>query len=323
MSKFSDLLMPTKGSFRPSEFPDSILVGLSDDPAMPAVTERPSFLSSSWFIDFLVYFSITGLVLGAWQITRMQLFEAGDDVGYWLGVAGAVMMLLLFSYPLRKHFKFARNWGRVKVWFVVHMFLGVGGPVLILIHSTFRLGSLNAAVAFYSMLAVAISGVIGRFIYARVSRGLHGEKATLKDLQKRAGLQQDDAKSRLSFAPEVEARLQAYEQQVTSAKPGWATYTSQVFWLPFKQWLVYRRCSADLRRTLRVLAITHRWKKKVLFKREKYSKLLVKQYLDGVTRVAQFTAYERMFGLWHIAHIPFVYLLVLATIVHVIAVHVY
>ena len=60
-----------------------------------------------------------------------------------------------------------------------------------------------------------------------------------------------------------------------------------------------------------------------LAKREKHAKALVWQYLHAVTRVAQFTAYSRLFSLWHVAHIPFVYLLVISAIVHVIAVHAY
>ena len=42
-----------------------------------------------------------------------------------------------------------------------------------------------------------------------------------------------------------------------------------------------------------------------------------------MVRVAQYTAYERVFALWHMAHLPFVYLLVISAIVHVIAVHAY
>jgi hypothetical protein len=201
--------------------------------------------------------------------------------------------------------------------------LGVGGPLLILLHSTFRVGSLNAGAALYSMLAVAISGVIGRFIYARVNRGLHGEKVGLQDLQTRAGFQQEDARSRLSFAPQVESRLNVFEQRELNAQSNWFTYTRQVFWLPVQQWLVYRRCVKDLRRVLHTLAQNGQWSTKDLSKRKRHSKKLVQQYLQAVTRVAQFTAYERMFSLWHIAHIPFVYLLVISAVVHVIAVHAY
>ena len=58
-------------------------------------------------------------------------------------------------------------------------------------------------------------------------------------------------------------------------------------------------------------------------KRERLARKLVRQYLNAVVRVAQFTAYERLFSLWHVAHIPFVYLLVISAVVHVIAVHAY
>jgi hypothetical protein len=313
----------TYSGFRASEFPDSVLVA---EPDMSGVLQGDAAsvrLSSALSVDVIVYVAITSLVLGAFQISRMRLFESGDNTGYWLGVAGASMMLLLFTYPLRKHFRFARNWGKVKWWFVVHMLLGVGGPVLILLHSNFRVGSLNAAVALYSMLAVAASGVVGRFIYARVNRGLHGEQLTLKNLRTRAGIDQDDARSRLAFASKVEAILQEFEEKELNSPPNWWTYTRQVFWLPVQEWVAYERCAIELKRTLTKMAKNHRWKAKDLARRKAHSKTLVRQYLNAVTRVAQYTAYERMFSLWHLAHIPFVYLLILSAIVHVIAVHVY
>lgn len=273
--------------------------------------------------DTVVYLTLAVLVWLTWQVSRMGLFTAGDDIGYWLGVVGGTMMLLLFSYPLRKHFRFAQTWGRVKWWFLVHMLLGVGGPLIILLHSTFHIGSLNAGVALYSMIIVASSGVIGRFIYARVHRGLRGEQTGFKELQARAKFDQDEVRSRLAFAPRVEADLKAFEQAELQAPPGWRTWTRQVFWLPLKQWLVYRRCVHDLRVPIRKLARHGKWSPEDLVRREAMSRKLVRRYLTAVVRVAQYTAYERMFSLWHIAHIPFVYLLIVSAIVHVVAVHMY
>lgn len=301
------------------DFPDTALV--TGQATTDTVREQGGRLSLSK--DVIVYLTIAALVLAAWQISRMGLFKAGDDTGYWIGVVGGVMMLLLFSYPMRKYFRFTRNWGRVKWWFLVHMILGVGGPTLILLHSTFHVGSLNAAVAMYSMIVVALSGVIGRFLYARVNRGLHSERATLQDLQVRAGLDEAEARSRLAFAPEVEARLSAFEQHEVHARSNWLTYMRQVFWLPIHQWLVYRECVAELRRALLGMAKRERWHKRDYVVRKKNSNMLVDQYLNAVTRVAQFRAYERLFSLWHVAHIPFVYLLVISAVVHVVAVHAY
>lgn len=273
--------------------------------------------------DTLVYLVLVVLVWLTWQVSRLGYFEAGDDLGYWLGVSGGSMMLLLFSYPLRKHFRFAQNWGRVKWWFLVHMILGIGGPLLILLHSTFHIGSLNAGVALYSMIIVALSGVVGRFIYARVHRGLRGEQTSLKELQARARFDQDEVRSRLAFAPTVEAALKAFEQAELQARPGWLTYSRQAFWLPVKQWLVYQRCKRELRLPIRKLARHGNWSAQDLARREGMSRKLVRRYLTAVVRVAQYTAYERLFSLWHVAHIPFVYLLVISAVVHVVAVHMY
>jgi hypothetical protein len=300
-------------------FPDTALVTEARSSERPAAGQFRTSVPG----DVLVYLAIAATVAGMWKLSRMGLFEAGDDVGYWIGVAGAVMMLLLFTYPLRKHFSFARNWGRVKWWFLVHMILGIGGPALILLHSTFRVGSLNAAVALYSMLAVAGSGVIGRFIYARVNRGLRGEQSSLNELRDRAGLQQADAKSRLAFAPQVEAYLAEFEASVSNATPSWTAHTRQVFWLPIQQWLVYRRCTAEIHAVIGRIAQKKQWGKEEARRRERHAKGLASLYLNAVSRVAQFTAYERLFSLWHVAHIPFVYLMVISALVHVYAVHVY
>jgi hypothetical protein len=292
----------------------------SHSPAPPSQGKSGARLIAG---DTVVYLVLLVLIFATWKLSQLGLFKAGDDFGYWIGVVGAVMMLMLFSYPLRKHFRFAKNWGRVKWWFLVHMLLGVGGPLLILLHSTFRIGSLNAGVALYSMLIVAGSGVVGRFIYARVNRGLRGEQTDFKALQTRAGLDQQDVRSRLSFAPKVEAHLKAFEQGELKAKVGWLTYLRRVFWLPLTQWLVYRRCVEELDAPLRRLAEHSQWSLNDFQRRELLAKKMVHRYLNAVVRVAQYTAYERLFSFWHVAHIPFVYLLIISAIVHVIAVHAY
>jgi hypothetical protein len=273
--------------------------------------------------DTIVYLVLTALTWLVWQISRQGYFEAGDDVGYWLGVIGGVMMLLLFSYPLRKHFRFAHGWGRVKWWFLVHMLLGVGGPMLILLHSTFHVGSLNAAVALYSMIVVALSGVVGRFIYARVHRGLRGEEVSLKELQAYVVPEQEDVRSRLAFAPSVEARLRAFERAELQAAPGWLTYLRQVFLLPLKQVWVYRQCVEELRAPIGRLGAHSHWSAHEQERRERQARKLVRRFLIAVVKVAHFTAYEKLFSLWHVAHIPFVYLLVISAVVHVLAVHAY
>jgi len=273
--------------------------------------------------DLLLYLVLTILIYLAWQVSRLPRFAVGTDLSYWLGVAGAVMMLMLFTYPLRKHFRVFHRWGKVKWWFLVHMVLGVMGPVLILVHSTFKIGSLNAGVALISMLIVAGSGVVGRFIRVRVHRGLHGERTTLRELQARAGMDKKEARSRLSFAPEVEALMQDFEQRELQAEPNAMNSLRQVSVLTLQKWMTYNECAKSLREPLERIGRHRGWDDKDIAERERLALKLVRRYLDGVVRIAQFSAYERVFALWHVAHVPFVYLLVASTLVHIIAVHAY
>lgn len=273
--------------------------------------------------DLLLYAVIAALVGAAWLLARQGLFRSGDDIGYGLGIAGGVMLLLLFSYPLRKHVRALHRWGKVKWWFWAHMVLGVGGPLLILLHSTFRTGSTNAAVALYSMLIVAGSGVVGRFLFVRINRGLQGEAATLRQLQARAGFDQSEARSRLAFCPAAEARLQAFAQQQLDTGRGAGTLVRQALLLPLLQWRVYLACRADLRPALAAIAAQRDWDASERAKRERQALRLVRRYVQGVVRVAQFGAYQRLFALWHVAHVPFVYLMLVSAVVHVVAVHAY
>jgi hypothetical protein len=74
---------------------------------------------------------------------------------------------------------------------------------------------------------------------------------------------------------------------------------------------------------LEALAIGLKWSEQDLRQRERRAVLLIDRYLEAVVRVAQYSAYERLFALWHLAHLPFVYLLVISAVVHVVAVHAY
>ena len=103
--------------------------------------------------------------------------------GYALGIAGGVMMLLLLIYPLRKRFRFMNHVLALRTWFRLHMLLGVVGPMCILFHCNFSLGSANSNVALIAMCLMVASGMVGRFLYSRIHFGLYGEEVSLRELQ--------------------------------------------------------------------------------------------------------------------------------------------
>jgi len=271
---------------------------------------------------FLISFTMLGIVV-AYLISRRGYYTPGDDVGYYMGLVGGVMMLLLLTYPLRKYLHSFRNWGPVRHWFSIHMWLGVIGPVLVIAHSTFVLKSTNATVAFICMLLVAASGIVGRFIYVRIHRGLHGEKLNFRELQAKAGFETEEMHSKLHFVPEVENRLTQFQAYALAENLGFAKSALRLFTLGTQRRLAYAMCASELRRVMRERAEIRQWDRDKLRRRLGRATHLVDDFLLSVQRVSQFDVYDRMFRLWHVAHVPLVYLLVLASIAHVVAVHMY
>jgi hypothetical protein len=224
---------------------------------------------------------------------------------------------------MRKHWRFMHRLGPAKFWFVGHMLLGVGGPLLILLHSNFQIGSLNAGVAFFSMVTVALSGVIGRFLYLRLHTNLNGEKLLLSQLHKKLHAD-SSAAARLRVAPVVVTHCQRFEswalerRMVTGAE-----VLRTMLLMPWVRWRTSWACRTELRHRLTSMAREEVWSGHKLHARQRAARRLTSRYLLGAQRVAMFSAWERLFSWWHVAHVPFVYILVLSAVVHVVAVHAY
>jgi hypothetical protein len=273
--------------------------------------------------DAFLYALLAGLVLAAWGFTRLELYGPKSNTAYWLGVGGGVAMLLLFSYPMRKHLRFMQKAGAAKYWFVAHMVLGVGGPLLILLHSSFRIGSLNAGVAFFAMVIVALSGVVGRFLYLRLHQNLSGVQLTLDQLNGVLDAENSGA-ARLRFAPLAMQRCRDFETWAAGQSARTlAAMVRTLLLLPWRRWRIEWACRAEVRRRLVVVAHAERWTRRQHQARLHAARRLVHDYLTAAQRVALFSAWTRLFSWWHVAHVPIVYLLVISAIAHVVAVHAY
>jgi hypothetical protein len=277
---------------------------------------RPYSVTSIWVIALV-------LTAGAWLAGRAGLYTPGSDFGYNLGLVGSIFMLLLLLYPLRKRVQFLQRAGDLKGWFRVHMFLGISGPVLILYHSTLKVQSLNAAVAFYSMLIVAGSGIIGRFIYTKIHHGLYGRQATLRERQDHLGLQGESLKSKFHFAPSVEQRLKDLEAYAADQTRLGLLGIRRFVTLTVRTRFAYWRSMREVRRILSRKAAEHRWPRSERNHRIRVAARILKGYLRELKEVAQFRTYERLFSLWHVLHVPFVFMLVFSAIIHVVYVHMY
>jgi hypothetical protein len=295
-------------------------------PRPPAVTSRTSAdanASQPRTSVFPTLFTIA--VLSALWIGWINSDDNGltpvSGIGYWLGIAGSVLMLALLLYPLRKRMRSLRAIGSVTFWFNAHMILGVLGPVLIMWHANFRLGSINCSVALITMLVVTGSGVIGRYLHRKVNMGFHGRKVEAQEVVADADELRGFLGSDSENADVMVAQLNAFAQFGT-APPGGVL--AGLVLLPYINWrgALLRKRLLDYARQLIALEGQRRGRSKRV-QRQQLAGVTeyVTQYIGAARKAAAFAVYERLFRLWHVFHLPLFFLLVIVAIIHVYASH--
>jgi hypothetical protein len=105
-------------------------------------------------------------------------------LGHGLGILGSMFMIIGVSiYMARKRYRFLSRIGLLKHWLEFHIFLCTLGPILVLFHTAFKFGGL-VAVSFWSMVAVFLSGIIGRFIYLQIPHSIEGRALSIAESRK-------------------------------------------------------------------------------------------------------------------------------------------
>ena len=268
-------------------------------------------------------FTVATLAMLYWgyNFGTEQYLTPQTGAGYALGIIGGSSMLLLMFYPLRKRVRALAFMGTTKRWFQAHMALGVIGPVLILFHSNFSLGAVNSNVALFCMLVVSGSGLFGRYFYAHIHHGLHGRKANLAELKDYAEKLRW-VTTNVEFLPDLVQQIEQEELRIL-----WRSERTMLLARPLTGavgvYLARRRLRRYVSRALRAadeVPGTPRARREQLHG-------TARQYIDdrlaATRRVVEFGAFERLFSLWHALHLPLFLMLLIAGIVHVVAVHVY
>jgi hypothetical protein len=244
-----------------------------------------------------------------------------SGVGYWLGIAGSGLMLLLLLYPMRKRIKALRAIGSVAFWFRTHMILGVIGPLLVLLHANFRLGSINSNVALVAMLVVAISGVVGRYLYGKIHVGLYGHKAEASEILADADALKEAIGADLPVAGRVVEKLGAFARLGTVAPGSVLTGFLLLPVVGVRANIVRWQLIADARQVIAIEGRRLGWSRKMRRRQLARVTELVTLHVAAVRKAAAFAFYERLFRLWHVFHLPLFFLLVIAAAIHVFAAH--
>ncbi len=111
------------------------------------------------------------------------ILKPSGSWGHGFGIIGSFSMLLgVGLYIARKRMRSLSRAGILKHWLEFHIFLCTLGPVLVMFHTSFKIGGL-VAISFWSMVAVFLSGIIGRFIYIQIPRTIEGRELSLTEIR--------------------------------------------------------------------------------------------------------------------------------------------
>ena len=272
-------------------------------------------------------FALVGAAVALWflgaRFYSEELYVAEHGLGYWLGLVGGVIMLMAYVYSMRKHFRMLRFTGILSHWLRIHIWFGIVGPFLIIPHTTFRFESANGTLAFVAMSLVFLSGVVGRYLYSRVHFGLDGRRAHLKEINRMLGLDGDNTQSILANIPEVRDRLAMYEKMVMARDYGVFPAFRVMLLTRLGAHAVYSSARRNLRRFLLSIAQQQGWNAADVNNAERQLLRIVREYLVALRTVARFKAYDQIFMLWRMVHVPLLYLLMISGVIHVLYVHMY
>jgi hypothetical protein len=124
------------------------------------------------WLALLAAILITGLYALVVFFTR-AIPAASDLFGHGLGIFGFLLMIMTeILYSLRKRMRTVR-FGRMALWLKFHIFTGLVGPYMVLLHTSWKFNGLAGVTTLLTVIIV-ISGFVGRYIYTRIPRTADG-----------------------------------------------------------------------------------------------------------------------------------------------------
>jgi hypothetical protein len=249
---------------------------------------------------------------------KHHLLRPSGPIGIKLGFMGLTMFLAIFVYPLRKKWLWLSRQGSSKHWLDIHVLLGLTAPFIVALHASFKFGGF-AGMAFWIMVAVSLSGVIGRYLYGQIPRRLNSAEMSVKDLQE----------VQTALAEQLKAQRLLPEEDVRSLlrlpSSGRVQDMSIIVALAYMMALDVGRAFRVAKLRRRALAFSERLTTLGGFLPTRHVALeraisTARAEAATAKRILFLSRSQQVFHLWHVIHKPFSYSFALLAIIHIVVV---
>ena len=231
--------------------------------------------------------------------------KPSGDWGHGFGIVGTLMMITGVSlYMARKRFRILFNFGYLKHWLELHIFLCTVGPVLVLYHTAFKFGGI-VSISFWSMVLVVLSGVVGRFLYVQIPRTIQGHEMGINAVNDLRENLANKVKSTVDFD---KGTLFKFNKLTSVERYKEITFINALLYIlidPFRRWVTLRKIKKNLKR-----ANFPKDERKYILNSAKSEIVLTK-------RIGLLRTFHKLFHYWHIAHLPFALIMFVIMLVHV------
>lgn len=237
-------------------------------------------------------------------------------IGLRLGMFGVLLFLFIYLYPLRKKWAWLGRQGSSRRWLDFHVLLGLVAPVVITFHSSFKFSGI-AGIAYWIMVVVALSGVVGRYIYAQIPRSLNFAELSLQEAQEQSQRLATQLKNAgILSARDIDGLLRLPDlkrvQSISLIGVLWRMLLFDIGF-PLRVWRLRQKMLWSQRKWWSLVGLG-RGQNPVL---ERAISMAREQTLL-TKKILFLSKSHRMLHLWHVIHRPFSYSFAVLASIHVI-----
>jgi hypothetical protein len=297
----------------------SVAVGQSDRERTHRLRLRVAYLLAGISMLALLIYGFDYYISSAGQRAlspKHNFLKPSGTIGLHLGMLGFFLFLIVYLYPLRKRWAWLGKQGSSRRWLDFHVLLGLVAPLLVTFHSSFKFNGI-AGVAYWIMIVVALSGIVGRYIYSQIPRSLNSAELSLKEAQDQSATLTAQLNSLGILTPrDIEGLLHLTNQRTAEKMSALtALWKMMLFDLafPFRVWRLRQKMLWSHNKQWSLVGVGRTQnvslERAILIAREQT--LLTK-------KIVFLSKSQRMLHLWHVIHRPFSYSFAVLASIHVI-----